>query len=99
MFTGFRGCGTAMVTPFRDDLSLDENALRRLIRRQIAAGINFLVPCGTTGESPTLSHEEQVRVVAITIEESKGKVPVLAGAGGYDTHKVIEMVREIERLG
>ncbi len=99
MFTGFRGCGTAMVTPFRDDLSLDENALRRLIRRQISAGINFLVPCGTTGESPTLTHEEHLRVVAITLEEAKGKVPVLAGAGGYDTRKVIEMAREIERMG
>jgi 4-hydroxy-tetrahydrodipicolinate synthase len=99
MFTEFRGCGTAMVTPFRKDLSLDEAALRRLIRRQIAAGINFLVPCGTTGESPTLSQEEHLRVVAITIEEAKGKVPVLAGAGGYDTHKVIETAREIERLG
>jgi 4-hydroxy-tetrahydrodipicolinate synthase len=69
------------------------------VRRQIAAGINFLVPCGTTGESPTLSHEEHLRVVAITIEEAKGKVPVLAGAGGYDTRKVIETAREIEQLG
>ena len=99
MFREFKGCGTAMVTPFQKDLSLDEEALRRLVRRQIAAGINFLVPCGTTGESPTLSHEEHLRVVAITIEEAKGKVPVLAGAGGYDTRKVIEMAREIERLG
>jgi 4-hydroxy-tetrahydrodipicolinate synthase len=99
MFKGFTGCGTALVTPFRKDLSLDEETLRRLVRRQIAAGINFLVPCGTTGESPTLSHEEHLRVVAITIEEAKGKVPVLAGAGGYDTHGVIEMARAIERLG
>jgi 4-hydroxy-tetrahydrodipicolinate synthase len=99
MFAEFRGCGTAMVTPFRKDLSLDEDALRRLIRRQIAAGINFLVPCGTTGESPTLTHEEYLRVIAITLEEAKGKVPVLGGAGGYDTHKVIEMAREIERMG
>jgi 4-hydroxy-tetrahydrodipicolinate synthase len=88
-----------MVTPFRKDLSLDEDALRRLIRRQIAGGINFLVPCGTTGESPTLTHEEHLRVVAITIEEAKGKVPVLGGAGGYDTAKVIHMAREIERMG
>jgi 4-hydroxy-tetrahydrodipicolinate synthase len=99
MFRGFVGCGTAMVTPFRKDLSLDEDALRRLIRRQIAGGINFLVPCGTTGESPTLTHEEHLRVVAITLEEAKGKVPILAGAGGYDTRKVIEMAREIERMG
>ncbi|MGA7796704.1 MAG: 4-hydroxy-tetrahydrodipicolinate synthase [Candidatus Acidiferrales bacterium] len=99
MFRGFVGCGTALVTPFRKDLSLDEETLRRLVRRQIAGGINFLVPCGTTGESPTLSHEEHMRVVAITLEEAKGKVPVLAGAGGYDTRHVIEMAREIERMG
>ena len=99
MFRGFVGCGTALVTPFRKDLSLDEETLRRLVRRQIAAGINFLVPCGTTGESPTLSHEEHLRVVAITFEEAKGKVPVLAGAGGYDTRTVIEMAREAERMG
>src|ERR1700693_5507610 len=99
MFRGFVGCGTALGTPFRKDLSLDEETLRRLVRRQIAAGINFLVPCGTTGESPTLSHEEQLRVVTITLEEAKGKVPVLAGAGGYDTHHVIETARECERMG
>jgi 4-hydroxy-tetrahydrodipicolinate synthase len=99
MFRGFVGCGTALVTPFRKDLSLDEETLRRLVLRQIAAGINFLVPCGTTGESPTLSHEEHLRVVAITLEEAKGKVPVLAGAGGYDTRTVIEMARECERMG
>ena len=80
-------------------MSLDEETLRRLVRRQIAAGINFLVPCGTTGESPTLSHEEHLRVVAITLEEAKGKVPVLAGAGGYNTRHVIEMAREVERMG
>jgi 4-hydroxy-tetrahydrodipicolinate synthase len=99
MFRGFVGCGTALVTPFRKDLSLDEETLRRLLRRQILAGINFLVPCGTTGESPTLSHEEHLRVVAITLEEAKGKVPVLAGAGGYDTRHVIEVAREAERMG
>src|SRR6266581_6848905 len=99
MFTGFRGCGTAMVTPFRDDLSLDENALRRLITRQISAGINFLVPCGTTGESPTLTHEEHLRVVQITVEAAKGKVPVLAGAGGYNTAEVIALGRELTGLG
>jgi 4-hydroxy-tetrahydrodipicolinate synthase len=99
MFRGFIGCGTAMVTPFRKDGALDEETLRRLVRRQIAAGINFLVPCGTTGESPTLTNTEHLRVVAITIEEAKGKVPVLAGAGGYNTHHVIEMAREIERMG
>jgi len=88
-----------MVTPFRKDLSLDEATLRVLVRRQIQAGISFLVPCGTTGESPTLSQEEHLRVVAITLEEAKGKVPVLAGAGGYNTRHVIETARECERLG
>jgi 4-hydroxy-tetrahydrodipicolinate synthase len=95
----FTGCGTALVTPFRDDLSIDEATLRKLVRRQIEHGIDFLVPCGTTGESPTLAREEHLRVVAITIEEAKGKVPVLAGAGGYNTHEVIELARECEALG
>lgn len=95
----FTGCGTALVTPFRRDLSLDEDALRRLLRRQIDAGIDFLVPCGTTGESPTLSHEEQVRVVKITVEEARGKVPVVAGAGGNNTAHVIEMAREFASCG
>src|ERR1700735_5124954 len=99
MFRGFIGCGTALVTPFRKDLSPDEETLRLLVRRQIAAGINFLVPCGTTGESPTLSREEHLRVVAITIEESSGKVPVLAGAGGNNTHEVVELARECWKLG
>ena len=99
MFRGFVGCGTALVTPFRKDLSLDEATLRVLVRRQIQAGISFLVPCGTTGESPTLSHEEHLRVVAITLEEAKGKAPVLAGAGGYDTRHVIETARACERMG
>ncbi len=95
----FTGCGTALVTPFQEDLSLDESALRRLVKRQIDAGINFLVPCGTTGESPTLTRKEHLRVVEITIEEANGKVPVLAGAGGYNTAEVIEMAREIQQLG
>lgn len=95
----FTGCGTALVTPFRRDLSLDEEGVRRLVRRQIEGGINFLVPCGTTGESPTLSHAEQRRVVEITIDEARGKVPVLAGAGGNDTSHVIEMALEFKALG
>ena len=95
----FTGCGTALVTPFHSDQSLDEDTLRRLVRRQIEEGIHFLVPCGTTGESPTLTREEHLRVVEITIEESKGRVPVLAGAGGYNTHEVIELAREVEKLG
>jgi 4-hydroxy-tetrahydrodipicolinate synthase len=95
----FTGCGTALITPFRADLSLDEDALRRLVKRQIEAGINFLVPCGTTGESPTLTRREHLRVVEITLEEAKGKVPVLGGAGGYNTAEVIELARELRQLG
>jgi 4-hydroxy-tetrahydrodipicolinate synthase len=95
----FTGCGTALVTPFRQDLSLDVPALRKLVRRQIDAGINFLVPCGTTGESPTLKREEHLRVVEVTLEEAAGRVPVLAGAGGYDTAEVIVLVSELEKLG
>src|ERR1700683_489972 len=74
----FTGCGTAMVTPFQENGSLDEATLRKLVRRQIDQGIDFLVPCGTTGESPTLSRDEHLRVVAITIEEAARNVPVLA---------------------
>jgi 4-hydroxy-tetrahydrodipicolinate synthase len=95
----FTGTGTALVTPFRRDGSLDEPALRVLIKRQIDAGIDFLVPCGTTGESPTLTHEEHLRVVEITVELAKGKVPVLGGAGGYNTAEVIVLARELAALG
>jgi 4-hydroxy-tetrahydrodipicolinate synthase len=95
----FQGCGTALVTPFKSDQSLDESTLRALVRRQIDNGIHFLVPCGTTGESPTLTREEHLRVVEITVQESNGKVPVVAGAGGYNTHEVIELARECEKLG
>jgi 4-hydroxy-tetrahydrodipicolinate synthase len=95
----FTGCGTALVTPFRADGSLDENTLRSLIRRQIEAGIHFLVPCGTTGESPTLTRDEHLRVVEITVEEAGGKTPVVAGAGGYNTAEVIELAKEVQSLG
>src|SRR5579863_3173744 len=95
----FTGCGTALVTPFRKDQSLDEPALRRLVRRQIDAGINFLVPCGTTGESPTLTRDEHLRVIEITLEEAAGRVPVLGGAGGYNTREVIELAHELEAMG
>jgi 4-hydroxy-tetrahydrodipicolinate synthase len=95
----FQGCGTALVTPFKSDLSLDEEALRRLVQRQIEGGIHFLVPCGTTGENPTLSREEHLRVVEVTVEESDGKVPVLGGAGGNDTREVVALAREVEARG
>jgi 4-hydroxy-tetrahydrodipicolinate synthase len=98
----FQGCGTALVTPFLPDGSLDETTFRRLVQRQLRAGIDFLVPCGTTGESPTLATDEHLRVVAITVEEARKapkETPVLAGAGGYNTREVVELAKECERLG
>src|SRR5439155_21720501 len=95
----FTGCGTALVTPFARDFTVDEETLRRLIRRQIEGGIDFLVPCGTTGESPTLNRTEHLRVVEITVEEAGGKVPVLGGAGGYNTTEVIELAEELAQIG
>jgi 4-hydroxy-tetrahydrodipicolinate synthase len=93
------GVGTALVTPFTRDGALDEAGVRRLARRQIAAGIHYLVPCGTTGESPTLSDDERFRVVELVVEEAGGHVPVLAGAGGYDTREVIRSAQRMKRLG
>jgi len=95
----FTGCGTAMVTPFLADGSLDETALHLLVQRQIDAGIDFLVPCGTTGESPTLAHAEHLRIVEITLEHARGRVPVLAGAGGYNTSEVIALAQELAAIG
>ena len=98
----FSGCGTALVTPFKADLSLDEASMRKLVQRQIREGIDFLVPCGTTGESPTLTRTEHLRVVEITVEEARKadrKVPVVGGAGGYNTAEVIEIARELQHLG
>jgi len=95
----FTGCGTALITPFKQDGSLDESALRNIVDSQIAAGINFLVPCGTTGESPTLSHAEHLRVVEIAIEQARGRVPIVAGAGGYDTSHVIKFISDLHKLG
>ena len=97
--THLRGCGTALITPFQKDGKLDEAAMRRLVRRQLEEGIDFLIPCGTTGESPVLSDEEHAGVVEITLEEARGKVPVIAGAGGNNTRHVCEQVRQVERLG
>jgi 4-hydroxy-tetrahydrodipicolinate synthase len=99
MRTPFTGVGTALVTPFTTTGILDEDAVRRLARRQIDQGVHFLVPCGTTGESPTLSDEERTRIVQICVEEARGEVPVLAGAGGYDTREVIHAARQMERAG
>ena len=99
MRTPFTGIGTALVTPFTKDGSIDDAAVRRLVRRQLDAGIHFVSPCGTTGEAPTLSHGEKIRVVQLVVDETAGRVPVLAGAGGYDTREVIALAREFERLG
>jgi len=99
MRTRFTGVGTALITPFTKDGSLDESAVKRLARRQIDGGVHFLSPCGTTGEAPTLSHRDKLRVVELVVEEANGRVPVLAGAGGYDTREVIELARDMERVG
>ncbi len=99
MRTKFTGLGTALVTPFTTGGALDEPAVRRLARRQIDLGTHFLVPCGTTGEVPTLSGAERRRVVEIVVDEAGGKTPVLAGAGGYDTHEVAHAAKDLLALG
>jgi 4-hydroxy-tetrahydrodipicolinate synthase len=99
MRTPWTGCGTALVTPFTRSGDLDEPAVRRLARRQIDAGIHFLVPCGTTGENPTVTLAERIRTVEIIVDEARGHVPVLAGAGGYDTREVIHLAAEMQKAG
>jgi 4-hydroxy-tetrahydrodipicolinate synthase len=99
MRTPFTGVGTALVTPFTSSGDLDERAVRQLGRRQIDAGIHFLCPCGTTGENPTLTDEERVRSVEILVDEAKGAVPVLAGAGGYNTKEIIHLADAMRRAG
>jgi 4-hydroxy-tetrahydrodipicolinate synthase len=93
MRTQFTGTGTALITPFTSSGDIDEPAVRRLVRRQIEAGIHFLSPCGTTGENPTLNDTERLKVVELVVDESAGRVPVLAGAGGYNTKEVIHLTR------
>ncbi len=93
------GCGTALVTPFKRDGTIDEVALRRLVQFQLREGIDFLVPCGTTGETPTLEHGEYMGVVRIVAQEAAEKVPVIAGAGGNNTTKVIHLAQELTSLG
>jgi 4-hydroxy-tetrahydrodipicolinate synthase len=99
MRTPFTGVGTALVTPFTRSGALDEAAVRRLGRRQIDAGIHFLCPCGTTGENPTLTEDERLRVIEILVDEAGGKVPILAGAGGYNTNEVIHLAGEMQKRG
>jgi 4-hydroxy-tetrahydrodipicolinate synthase len=95
----FTGVGTALITPFTVSGAVDEAAVKRLAKRQIDGGVHFLVPCGTTGETPTLSDDERRRVVELVLEEAEGKVPVLAGAGGYDTKEVVRAAKEMEKAG
>ena len=99
MRTPFTGVGTALITPFTKLGALDEPAIRRLARRQIDRGVHFLVPCGTTGETPTLSAGERRRVVELVLEEANGEVPVMAGAGGYDTQEVVHLAKEMQAIG
>jgi 4-hydroxy-tetrahydrodipicolinate synthase len=99
MRTSFTGVGTALVTPFTRSGAVDEPAVRRLARRQVDAGIHMLVPCGTTGETPTLSDAERRRIVEICVEEAAGRSLVLAGAGGYNTSEVVHAVAEMEKAG
>jgi 4-hydroxy-tetrahydrodipicolinate synthase len=95
----FTGVGTALITPFTKSGAIDETAIRRLARRQIEAGVHVLVPCGTTGESPTLSSTERRRVVELVVDEADGRALVLAGAGGYDTREVIHSVVDMQQAG
>jgi len=95
----FRGVGTALVTPFTESGSLDESALARFVDWQITEGINFLVPCGTTGENPALTAAEHQRVVEITVKTANGRVPVLAGAGNNNTPRAVELAQQAIDLG
>jgi 4-hydroxy-tetrahydrodipicolinate synthase len=99
MRTVFSGVGTALITPFTASGALDEAAVRRLAKRQVDAGIHFLVPCGTTGETPTLTSAERRRIVEICVEEARGRALVLAGAGGYNTAEVIHAASEMRQAG
>src|SRR5215470_6883047 len=92
-----QGCGTALITPFKADLSVDEKRLRELVEWQVESGIEFLVPCGTTGETPTLSKEEWLRVVDITIDVAGRRVPIVAGATSNCTADAVEKAREVGR--
>jgi 4-hydroxy-tetrahydrodipicolinate synthase len=95
-----RGCGTALVTPFQQDGSIDEKSLRNLIAWQIGSGIDFLVPCGTTGETPTLTHDEWLRVIEITVEAAAGRIPIIAGATSNSTRDAVAKAKEAaERTG
>jgi 4-hydroxy-tetrahydrodipicolinate synthase len=93
------GCGTALVTPFRSDGSVDESAVRALVDWQIDEGVHFLVPCGSTGEAATLTPDEHYRVVQIVVEQARGRVPICAGAGSNDTKKAIALSAAMKKAG
>jgi 4-hydroxy-tetrahydrodipicolinate synthase len=93
------GCGTALVTPFTASSAIDERALRGFVDWQIDEGIDFVVPCGSTGEAATMTPAEHRRVVEITVEQVRGRVPVVAGAGSNDTQKAIGLSREMQEVG
>ncbi len=97
--TDWSGVGTALVTPFTASGAVDEAAFRRLVERQVKGGVHFVVPCGTTGETPTLSRSERETLVRIAVEVCAGKIPVLAGVGGYDTAEIAELAHATEALG
>ena len=99
MRTPFTGVGTALITPFTKSGALDEYAISQLAKRQIERGVHFLVPCGTTGETPTLSAAERRRVVELVLKAADGQVPVMAGAGGYDTQEVVHVAKEMQSIG
>jgi 4-hydroxy-tetrahydrodipicolinate synthase len=95
----FQGTFTALVTPFHDDGSIDEASLRRIVDIQIEQGVNGLVPMGTTGESPTVSHEENIRVIKIVVDEAKGRVPIIAGTGSNCTSEAINLSKLARDIG
>ena len=99
MQTRWTGCGTALVTPFTRTGALDETAIKKLVRRQIEGGAHFLVPCGTTGESPSLSNAEKLRVVELVVDEANGAIPVMAGAGSYSTSSALELIDDMDTVG
>src|SRR5919205_182158 len=93
------GCGTALVTPFMESGDIDERSLRSFVEWQITSGVHFVVPCGSTGEAATMTIAEHRRVVEITVEQTAGRVPVVAGAASNDTKKAIALSREMEAAG
>src|SRR5213592_2168196 len=99
MALDLRGCGTALVTPFTRAGTLDQPALRRLVQFQMREGIDFLVPCGTTGETPTLEHGEYLEVIHLVVKETRGKVPITVGLGAHNTKQLPLLEQKVQGLG